>query len=124
MLQVTQVTDGVAIVDAVGKLTRDDYATLDDEIDEAMEAAAPRLLLIRLRDFQGWEPQALWKDIELDLKHRKTFERIAVVGRSTAAEWMTRLFKPFTAAEVRYFDEDQAEGAIGWLRETAPAASE
>ncbi|MGD8416832.1 MAG: STAS/SEC14 domain-containing protein [Pseudomonadales bacterium] len=124
MLQVTQVTDGVAIVDAAGKLTRDDYATLDDEIDEAMEAAAPRLLLIRLRDFQGWEPQALWKDIELDLKHRKTFERIAVVGRSTAAEWMTRLFKPFTAAEVRYFDEDQAEGAIGWLRETAPAASE
>lgn len=120
MLRVTQITDGIVIVDASGKLTRDDYEIFDNELDEAMEAAAPSLLLIRLRDFQGWEPQALWKDIELDLKHRRTFERIAVVGHSTVAEWLTRLFKPFTAAEVRYFDDDHADAAIGWLRETVP----
>ncbi|MGE0622842.1 MAG: STAS/SEC14 domain-containing protein [Pseudomonadales bacterium] len=120
MLRVTQVTDGIVVVDAGGKLTRDDYTTFDNELDEVMEAAAPRQLLIRLKDFQGWEPQALWKDIELDLKHRKTFERIAVVGHSTVAEWLTQLFKPFTAAEVRYFDEDKADGAIGWLREAVP----
>lgn len=122
MLRITQITDGMVIVDAVGRLTRDDYATFDDELDEAMEAAAPRLLLIRLRDFQGWEPQALWKEIELDFKHRKTFERIAVIGHSATAEWMTRLFKPFTTADVRYFDEDEGEGAIGWLREAESVA--
>jgi hypothetical protein len=120
MLQVTQVTDGVAIVDAAGTLTTEDYRSFENELEEAMEGAAPRCMLVRLKDFHGWAPGAIWKDVEFGLEHRRTFERIAVVGHSSMVEWMTRLTKPFYPTDLRYFDEDQAQGAIAWLREAEP----
>ena len=49
----------------------------------------------------------------MDLKHADDYEKIAMVGEKKWQEWITRFMKPFTNAEVRYFD--LKEKAKAWI---------
>jgi hypothetical protein len=115
MLQISQITDGLLIIDAAGKLSREDIARAEQELEDA-HGLADRVL-VRMQDFEGWEPAAFWQDLRLDARYRKTFDRVAVVGSRRRDRWLTRLADALTPSEVRYFDEREAAGAIGWLRE-------
>jgi len=123
MLSVTQTTDDLVIVDAAGKLTKDDYETFDQELAGIAEEDDQMRILIRLSDFHGWEPQALWEDVKLDVRYRDHLDRVAVVGHEDWQKWMTRLANPFVAAEVRYFGANEAPGAVGWLLEAKPGTA-
>lgn len=117
MLSVTQTTEDIVIVDAAGKLTRDDYARFDQELESVAERDHNMKVLIRLTDFHGWEPEALWEDVKLDMAYKDVLHRVAVVGDKKWEEWMMRLSRPFIDADVRYFDQNEAAGAVGWLLE-------
>ena len=67
-----------------------------------------RILFI-LRDFHGWTVGAVWEDIKFDAKHFNDVERLAVVGEKEWHQGMTTLFKPFTKADVRYFELEDPE---------------
>lgn len=120
MLSVTQTTEDLVIVDAAGKLTAADYDAFSDEMRELARQDDHMRVLIRLSDFHGWEPKALWEDVKFDARFRDAFERIAVVGDHDWEEWMTRLSQPFVSADVRFFDKNEAPGAVGWLLEKTP----
>lgn len=49
-----------------------------------------------------------------EARHFGNVSRLAVVGESSAEEWMTRLSKPFTGAEVRFFDVSGFQKAHDW----------
>lgn len=117
MLSVTQTTDDIVIVDAAGKLTKDDYERFEAELQTIAERDHNMKVLIRLTDFHGWEPGALWEEVKLAVSHQDVLDRVAVVGDKRWEEWMTRLSRPFVDAEVRYFDQNEAPGAVGWLLE-------
>ena len=50
-----------------------------------------------------------------DFKHFADIERLAMVGEKKWEEWMAKFCRPFTNAEIRYFDQSQAEEARSWI---------
>jgi SpoIIAA-like len=63
----------------------------------------------------GWELPALWEELKFDATHRRAFRQIAVFGDRRWQGWGTRLFRPLSGAEMRYFDRFKAEEARSWL---------
>lgn len=103
--------------EASGKLTDEDYQKFIPELETIIREQGKLRLLVAIKDFKGWTPKALWDDLKFDIKHYSDCERIALVGESQKEEWMAKLSKPFTKAEIKYFPLDQADQAWNWLRE-------
>jgi hypothetical protein len=55
------------------------------------------------------------------LKHWKDIERLAVVGDKKWEKGMAAFCKPFTKAQIRYFDISQLEEARQWCESEAVA---
>lgn len=60
------------VLRASGVLTTKDYDAAVPELEHALDLAkAPLRVLIRLEDFQGWDIGALWRELEVDFRHRR-----------------------------------------------------
>jgi len=99
-----------------GKLTKEDYSNIVPEIDLHMQAHAKVNMFMELVDFHGWTPSAAWEDTKFGLKHFSDIERLAIVGDKTWEKGFAYFIKPFTRAKVRYFDANESDKAIPWLR--------
>lgn len=62
-----------------GTLTGNEYDRLVPELERLISERGPLRIYIELRDFHGWTPAGLWKDLRFDAKHQDDMERIAVV---------------------------------------------
>lgn len=119
MISIEHNTDrDLIVVRASGTLTTQDYEHTVPELEHALELSqGPLRVLIRLEDFRGWEIGALWRELELDLKFRGDFGRIAVIGENELEHWGTTLSAPFAKAEMRFFGTDREAEAEAWLGE-------
>ena len=72
-------------------------------------------MLAQFEDFHGWDVHALWDDIKFSTQHCRDVERIALVGEKAWEKWMAQVCKPFTLAQVRYFDHAESDAAWNWL---------
>ncbi|MVF23148.1 STAS/SEC14 domain-containing protein [Methylocaldum sp. BRCS4] len=103
-----------------GKLHDEDYRTFLPGVDAAVAAAQGKLrLLAQFEDFHGWDVQAAWEDFKFGVRHYADFDRIAFVGERRWQKWMAVICKPFTKAEVKYFDASEIETAWAWVREAS-----
>ncbi len=98
-----------------GKLAAADYEYFVPEFERLVGLHGKINVLFDMVDFHGWEAAALWDDIKFDLKHFKDIERLAMVGNKTWEKWMAGFCKPFTTAEVRFFEPTQHAEARIWL---------
>ena len=98
-----------------GKLHDADYDHFVPAVDAAIAAHGKIRLLAHFVDFHGWDMRALWDDIKFSTTHCTKIERIALVGDRCWEEWMAKVCKPFTMAQVRYFDASQIGAAWEWL---------
>lgn len=115
-LRLEKTTDHkIAMVSASGKLSKEDYEHFVPEVERMIKEVGKIRLLFEMRDFHGWDAGALWEDIKFDLKHFADVERLAMVGEKKWEEWMAKFCRPFTTAEIRYFDQSQAEEARSWI---------
>ena len=123
MIKIEHLSDrSMIVIRASGTLTVPDYEAAVPELQHAIELSdGPLRVLLRLEDFSGWEIGALWREIEFDLKYRKDFGRIAVLGDTSLEEWGTTLSAPFTKADMQFFPSDQESEAYEWLRSAPPA---
>ena len=48
-------------------------------------------------------------------KNFHDFARLAMVGDRTWEKWMTAFSRPFTSAEIRYFEVAEREKALEWV---------
>ncbi|MBA2663075.1 MAG: STAS/SEC14 domain-containing protein [Bradymonadaceae bacterium] len=101
--------------------------TINGRLGEDVDRVASRLekvfdahdkvnLLIKLEDIEGVDADTLWKNLKLTAKHFDEIERFGVVGDSEMIEWMARISKPITSADVRHFDVDEVGEAERWVR--------
>jgi hypothetical protein len=105
-----------------GRLTRDDYVNvLVPPLRAAVEAGQRLRVLYAIGPELHMEPAAVWEDlkveVELGIKHRDAWERIAVV---TDLNWLWRAFELFSwmvPGEMRLFREREFGQAKGWLAE-------
>lgn len=101
---------------ASGKLHDADYQVCTPVFQKAA-AAGPFRMLVVLEDFHGWDLHAAWDDLKLGWEVEGALERIALVGDSSLATWMTLLAKPFTKAQVRQYHAGEQAVAMAWLQE-------
>jgi len=100
-----------------GKLHDEDYKTFVPRIDQAIAEEGKLRLLSQFHDFQGWDTHALWDDIQFATTHCNKIEKIALVGDKNWEKWMAQVCKPFTMAQVKYFDVALIDDAWSWLAE-------
>jgi hypothetical protein len=103
-----------------GKLHDEDYRVFVPALEAGISAAGSKVrLLAHFENFHGWDLHAAWDDFKFGIKHYNDFERIALVGDKKWEEWMALFCKPFTHAAVKYFDANDGEAALAWLRDGA-----
>jgi hypothetical protein len=116
-IQVDKDRSGTVISLAINKrLDKEDYERFVPMIERQIDGPGPIRILVELHDFEGWTAGALWEDTKFAARHFKDIERLAVVGESKWHEGGTLFIKPFTAAEVRYFDRQAIDRARRWVR--------
>jgi hypothetical protein len=98
-----------------GKLTHDDYQHFVPKFEQMAKQHGKTRVLFEMMDFHGWEGAALWDDIKFDLNHFSDIERLAMVGDRKWEKGMSVFCRPFTTAQVRYFDRAAADEARQWL---------
>lgn len=72
-------------------------------------------MLVVMRDFHGWTAGALWADTKFAATHFRDIERLALVGETKWERGMAVFCKPFTTAEIRYFDSTKESDSRAWL---------
>ncbi|MCB1277773.1 STAS/SEC14 domain-containing protein [Prosthecobacter sp.] len=103
-----------------GKLHDADYHHFGPAVDAAVAAHGKIRMLAHFVDFHGWDMHALWDDTKFAVTHFTKVERIAIVGDRDWEKWMAMVCKPFTLADLRYFDTTQLEEAWAWIEEPLP----
>jgi hypothetical protein len=115
-VKVSEENDGkVLVIHVSDRLTKEDYAHLVPEVGRLIEKHGKIRMLFEMHDFHGWSCGALWEDAKFALHHFRDIERLAVIGEKKWQKGMATFCKPFTKAEIRYFDHSQAEEARTWL---------
>ena len=102
-----------------GKLHDDDYKSFVPQMERIIEREGKVRILAYFHDFRGWDLHAAWDDMAFGTKHFRDIEKFALVGDRKWEEWMARLCKPFTRAEVKYFDVQELDQAWVWLRKAS-----
>jgi hypothetical protein len=105
-----------------GRLTSEDCVdVLVPPLREALQAGERLRVLYAIGPELQMEPAALWEDLEADvelgIRHRDAWERVAVV---TDLDWLWRAFELFSwtvPGEMRLFRESEFEQARAWLTE-------
>jgi hypothetical protein len=103
-----------------GRLAREDYVrVLVPPLRRAVEAGERLRVLYAIRPELHMEPGALWEDIkvelELGIRHRDVWERIAVVTDIDSLWQAFALFSWMVPGEMRLFHERDLEAAKAWL---------
>lgn len=111
--------DDPRVVRAVvtGELQEADYRRLTPRIDELLQQHSSVRLLVQLSDFKGWSVGAAWEDAKLGFQAFSSIERLAVIGDTRREEWMTLLARPFTLADVRFFELAETDKGLAWITE-------
>ncbi|MFA3790882.1 STAS/SEC14 domain-containing protein [Aliiglaciecola sp. SL4] len=100
---------------AVGKLTHEDYEIITPLIDGALaQVKEPKVnAFIDATELEGWELRAAWDDFKLGLKHNNEFQKIAIYGNQKWQQHAAKLGSWFISGEIKFFDDAQA--AMEWL---------
>lgn len=101
---------------ASGKLDEKDYEKLKQLLSEKIESEQNINWYFEMQDFDGWTAKALWEDVKIDIKLYDNYKKIAMVGDEKWEKWMSKLMKPFTSAEVKYFKLKDKKIAQEWIQ--------
>jgi hypothetical protein len=116
-IQLNEENNGkLLIIHVSGKLVKADYEQFVPEVDRLVRLHGKLRMLFDMTDFHGWEASAAWEDFKFGIKHFSNIERLAMVGEKQWQHGMATFCKPFTEAEVRYFDHADTAEAGKWLR--------
>ena len=107
----------ILLISVSGKLEKEDYEAFVPEIDKEIDSHGTVRILFDMVGFHGWTLGALFEDTKFAIKHYRGIERVAFVGDKRWEKGLAAFCKPFTKAEIRYFDITACGYARAWLRE-------
>jgi hypothetical protein len=106
---------GVIGLEAVGRVTDEDY---QDVLVPAVSAALERdvrLLYVLGEEFDSYTAGAVWADTKMFAGHPRGWEKVAVVS---VADWLENSIKAFgwyMPGKVRIFDTDDVDDGLARL---------
>ncbi|GAA0893688.1 hypothetical protein GCM10009122_33670 [Fulvivirga kasyanovii] len=107
--------DNTVAINMSGELTAKDYGPVVNLLEDKIREHGKINLYCEIGELEEVEPGAIWKDLKFDAKHFNDFERVAMVGDKQWLEWGAKFAKPFTSAEVKYFDMSEKAEAMQWV---------
>lgn len=117
-IQLKEENDGKLLtIRVTGKLIKDDYAEFVPAFERLVQQHGKLRVLFDMTDFHGWELSAAWEDTKFAIQHFADIDRLAMIGDQGWQHGMAMFCKPFTKAQVRYFDHAKAAEARKWLNE-------
>jgi hypothetical protein len=117
-IKVEAIDSGKALeVSLSGKLAKEDYETFVPAVARLVEQHGKIRLLVMMHDFHGWTVGAMWADTKFAAHHFRDIERLAIVGETKWQHGMAVFCKPFTRAQICYFDQAETDQARAWLEE-------
>jgi hypothetical protein len=104
---------------ASGQITPQDYRDVVlPPLRAAVENGEKLRVLVAVSEFREG-PTAVWEDlkadVELGIRHRQAWERVAVVSDMGWVRKASELFAWMMPGELRAFGEDELEAAKAWL---------
>lgn len=70
-----------------------------------------------LEDFTGYDLEGLLQDLKVDTAHLDDYGKMVMVGDKKWQELATEATDFFSDSEVRFFESDQKEEAIEWIKQ-------
>jgi len=104
---------------ATGRLSQADYREVLEPCVRSLLERFETLKVLFLTDepFDGWSPTAAWTNTMFDLKHRRDFDKVAVVGAPKWEEWCVKAAaRLLMSGEMRTFRRDELARAWEWVR--------
>lgn len=124
-IELNEIDDGKVLhLKLSGKLVKEDYVHFLPEVDRLIEKHGAINVLMEMHDFHGWSWGAMWADAKFAFRHFRGIKRIAMIGEQKWQKAMANFCKPFTKAEIRYYDPSCMEEARNWVLEHEPAMTE
>jgi len=117
-VEIEKQAEDIIHVTVSGRLTKEDYEHFVPEIEAVIADRGTVRILFDMRDFHGWNAGALWEDTKFAFRHFRDIELLAVVGENRWQKGMATFCKPFTKAEIRFFDHEHMADAESWLQES------
>jgi hypothetical protein len=118
MIQITSdENSNIVYTTSSGTLQGGDYDRLLPFVEDKIKRHGKIRWYFEMKDFSGWKPDALLKDLQFDVRHVRDFEKVAMVGEKKWQEWLTGLMKPFISATVKFFLLSDREKAKAWIEE-------
>ena len=119
--QLTEVPAGTLGFRASGRISSDEYRQMMEPIYAALDRGEKLNIYFELaEDFHGLDLRALWQDVQaagsVGLKHRSSWERMAVV---TDKDWVRHGASAFgwlAPGELRLFEPSERDTARSWVR--------
>jgi hypothetical protein len=110
---------------ASGRLTAADYRRFEPVFTADLERRnLPISLLLDMRGFRGWTPAGLLRDLRWDVRNRRTFSRIAVIGDRRWHRWITVAGVPLFRAPLKFFRPGEEQLAAEWLGQAEAPSGE
>lgn len=119
MIEFMQESEGNLVgIEVQGKLTDKDYQEkLIPELEKRIKEHGKLRVLVHMKeDFKGIEPKAVWDDALFGIKHRKDFDRFALVGGSGWMDWAVGAGKYLFAGDAKTFPGHDVEQAWDWVK--------
>lgn len=100
-----------------GHIDKSDYEIMLPVLEEKIKQHGKIRVYAEVQEVDDYTFEALWEEIKFDFKHATDFTKAAIVGDKTWIDWATVMAKPFTSAQIRYFDFTQRDQAWAWIHE-------
>ncbi|WP_062260547.1 STAS/SEC14 domain-containing protein [Endozoicomonas arenosclerae] len=112
-------SDGIALLQPHGPLTKDDFVSAAKEIDPFIEAEGDlKGLIIWTEQFPGWTSfGALVSHIRFVKNHHKHLRKVALVTDAKVGDLGERMASHFISAKIRHFGYEKLEAAKLWIQE-------
>lgn len=99
-------------IKAHGRLTDADYKAFLPKLEAIIAEHGPLRALFDLTEFKGWTAHAAWDDFSFGMRHRRDFERIALVGDQRWEPLAARMADALLPCEVHHFAA--ADRQVAW----------
>ena len=104
---------------AHGQVTAADYENIivpDVEAAFALNRKL-RVLYVTAEDFTGFDPGAMWDDVNMGMRHFSGWDRVALVSVVPWLRTTTAAMSFMLPAEIRLFHLNQLDEATRWITE-------
>ncbi|RDV16974.1 STAS/SEC14 domain-containing protein [Pontibacter diazotrophicus] len=125
MLQILEESQGDLVAFRIsGNVDKNDYDVMLPVLEDKIQKHGKIKVYAEVQDVEAYSLRALYEDIKFDLKHASDFSKAAIVGDQDWMDWLAKAARPFTTAEVKYFNFSQRKEAWLWIHEGNPPAGD